>query len=171
MTTTTDLTHDVLNYLVAQAQASPNLGAAQPPVAIADGPTPPGEFLTQPLRLWIGFNALAGGPETGTAAQQFAYVGNSAGRRQEDGDITCTAEAWSGDPTPANARALCKAVVGGVEILLRGYPQINGPGDSSMGGLVQWSEVTGLSWTQSQDQAGYSAMCVFHVTYRAYLNP
>jgi len=172
MATITDLVHDVINYLVAQCQASTLLGAAVPPVAIFDGPTPPGEPLTSPQRVWIGHDALAGGGDAGMATQAFAYVGNSAGRRREDGEVTCTAEAFTGDVTMSVSRAQCKALVGAVEVLLRGTPGGLGPGDSSMGGLVQWSQVSGpYTWTQLQDATGTSAMCVFRVTYVAYLNP
>jgi hypothetical protein len=172
MTTITDLVHDVINYLVTACNASTSLGAATPSVLVIDGPTPAGEELVPQQRVWIGYDALTGASEAGQALQAFQYVGNSAGRRREDGQITCTAEAYSGDTTMANARATCKALVGAVEVLLRGYPGQLGPGDASMGGLVQWAEVAGpYVWTQSQDENGCSAMCVFRITYRAYLNP
>lgn len=171
MTTITNLTSDVISYLVAQCQ----INAALAGVAVSDGPTPPGELMqTSQQALWIGFDALSGSSEAGTATQTFAYMGSSAGRRREDGSVTCTAQAWSGDPTVATARLACKGIVGAVEVMLRGYPGTLGPvlGDSSMGGLVQWSQVEGpFTWTQSQDGSGFSAMCVFRITYTAYLNP
>lgn len=171
MTTVTDLVHDVIGYLVTQCQNSPALGAAPvSPVLVMDGPTPPGEPLTQQQRLWIGFDAVSGQGDFATAAQKFAFVGTSGGYRDEDGSVTCTAEAWSGDPTPAPSRAACKAIVGAVEVLLRGAPPL-GPGDSSMGGLVQWSQIADLAWHQFQDGNDYSAMCVFKVTYFARLAP
>lgn len=171
-TTTTDLIHDVITYLVTQCQASPLLGAAIPPVAVFDGPTPPGEPLVNPQRVWIGYDALSGAADAGTATQAFAYLGTSGGRVREDGQITCTAEAWDGGSPLGTIRAQCKALVGGVEQLLRGSPTAIGPGDSSMAGLVQWSEVAGpYTWTQSLDDNGTSVMCVFRITYVAYLNP
>ena len=172
MATVTDLIPDVISYLVAQCQANTSLGAATPPVAVFDGPTPPGETLTQPKRLWIGHDALTGAADTGTATQKFSFLGSSGNYRDETGDITCTAEAWDGEPVVAAVRAQCKAVMGAVEVMLRGAPSTGGPGDSSMGGLVQWSQVAGpLTWTQSLDASGASAMCVFHITYFARLTP
>jgi hypothetical protein len=172
MTTATDLIPDVIAYLVAQCQASTSLGAATPQVGVFDGPTPAGEPLPLPLRLWIGYDALSGAPDAGTATQKFSFLGQSGAYRDETGNIPCTAEAWDGEPSVANVRALCKAITGAVEVLLRGSPSTGGPGDSSMGGLVQWSQAEGpFTWTQSLDASGASAMCVFRVTYFARLPP
>lgn len=172
MTLTTDLVHDVIGYLVTQCQSSVLLGAAVPPVAIADGPIPPGEiFQTSQQRVSIGYDTISAAPEAGIARSRWPFLGTSGAYREETGDIVCTAEAWTGDTAPTVARAACKTLVGAVENMLRGYPP-NGPGDSSMGGLVQWSQVEGpFTWTQKQDNNGFSAACVFHVTYLARLAP
>jgi hypothetical protein len=171
VSTVTDLIHDVIGYLVTQCQQNPALGAAPlNPVLIIDGPTGAGEPLTQQQILWIGFDAVTGNADDAVATQKFAFLGTSGGYRDEDGSITCTAQAWSGDPAPVPARAQCKAIVGAVEVMLRGAPTL-GPGDSSMGGLVQWSQIEDLAWFQWQDGTGYSAMCVFKITYFARLQP
>jgi hypothetical protein len=172
MTTITDLIPDVIAYLVAQCQANTALGAASPPVTVIDGPTGAGEPLTTPQQMWIGFDAVTGTAEAGTATQKFSFLGQSGNYRDETGDVCCTAQAWSGDVVPGPARAQCKALVGAVEVMLRGSPATGGPGDSSMAGLVQWSQVAGpFTWTQRQDNNGYSVACVFHVTYFARLAP
>ena len=174
MATVTDLIPDVIEYLVTQCNANAALGGATPPVTIIDGPTGPGEPLTTPQQMWIGFDAvtLSANPEAGHATQRFAFLGQSGNYRDEpDASIPCTAQAWSGDTNPLPARTQCKALVGAVEVMLRGSPATGGPGDSSMGGLVQWSQVLDTSWTQRQDQGGYSAACVFHVGFYARLTP
>lgn len=172
MTTLTDLIPDVIDYLVAQCQANPALGGASPPVTIIDGPTAGGEPLATGLQLWIGFDSVTSAPEAGHASQRFAFLGASGNVRDEpDASIPCTAQAWSGDTSPHPARLLCKALVGAVEVMLRGAPSTGGPGDSSMGGLVQWSQVLDTAWTQRQDGNGYSAACVFHVGFYARLTP
>jgi hypothetical protein len=171
MTTITDLIPDVIAYLVTQATANAALGAATPPVTIIDGPTGPGEPLTTPQQMWIGYDSVTNAPEAGAATQKFSFLGQSGNYRDETGSIPCTAQAWSGDPNPATARAQCKALVGAVEVMLRGAPSTGGPGDSSMGGLVQWSQVLDTAWTQKQDEGGYSAMCVFHVGFFVRLTP
>lgn len=173
MATITDLVHDVTSYLVTQCQANASLGnGGAGNVFVYDGPTTPGEQSSDySQRLWIGYDAFTASYDAASATQKFAFLGASGNVRDETGDIICTAEAWSGDTVAANSRVLCKGIVGAVETMLRGAPT-TGPGDSTMGGLVQWSEVTGLDWKQTQaSQSGYSAMCVFHVTYYARLNP
>jgi hypothetical protein len=171
MTLTTSLVHDVINYLVTQCNSSAALGGASPPVLVIDGPTAAGEPLTAQQQMWIGFDAVTGGTDAASATQKWPFLGTSGAFRDETGAVTCTAQAWSGDLTPATSRAVVKTMVGAVENMLRGYPPA-GPGDSSMGGLVQWSAVDGpFNWTQSQDNNGFSAMCVFRVTYFARLPP
>ena len=173
MTTITNLTHDVIGYLVTQCQQSAVLGSAPPPftVAVIDGPTGSGELAqTAQRRLWIGWDSLTGAPDAGTATQRWPFLGASGNYREETGSIQCTADAWGGDLNPADTRAITKSIVGAVEIMLRGAPT-TGPGDSTMGGLVQWSQVEEFTWTQDQDATGYGAACAFKVTYLARLPP
>ena len=172
MTTVTDLIHDVTNYLVTQCKQSTSLGAsALAPVLVIDGPIVNRDHWgSAPLRLAIGYDAISGNPELGTAAQRWPFLGASGNYREETGAITCTAEAFSGDLVPADVRGSCKAIVGAVEIMLRGAPT-TGPGDTTMGGLVQWSQIDAFTWTQAQTENGYSAACVFRVTYLARLAP
>jgi hypothetical protein len=172
VTTVTDLIHDVIGYLVAQCQVSPVLGLAATPVLVIDGPTVArDQVLAYQQRLWIGYDSVSGSADAGTATQRWPFLGASGNYREETGSIPCTAEAFSGDSNPATARALCTALTGAVEIMLRGSPTTGGPGDSTMGGLVQWSQVENFTWTTEQTENGCSAACVFHATYLARLPP
>ena len=171
MTTITDLVHDVIGYLVTQCQQNPALGAANPQVIVVDGPNTPGEGVqTNPQVLWIGYDAQNDAEDFAAARQRWPFLGASGNFREEQASIVCTARAWSGDPQPAPARLLCKGLVGAVEIMLRGAPT-TGPGDSTMGGLVQWSQVDSFAWSQKSTGDGYSATCVFQVSYLARLSP
>lgn len=173
MTTVTDLIHDVTTYLFTQASLNPALGqAVLNPVLVIDGPiVNRDQWGAYQQRLAIGYDAITGMAELGTAAQRWPFLGASGNYREETGAITCTAEAFSGDLIPADVRVQCKAIVGAVEIMLRGSPATGGPGDSTMGGLVQWSQVEDFTWTQAQAEYGFSAACVFKVTYLARLPP
>ena len=165
---TTDLVPDVTDYLVAQCQASSALTALG--AVVFDGPQPTAATQGIEQALWIGCDALTAGDEPfGTSTQEFAYLGNDATRRNEAGEIICTAKHWTGDTTMQVHRDGCKAIVGVVELLLRGVPPA-GPGDSSMGGLVQWSEVIESSWRQRQVASGAEVTCVFKVYFFAKLH-
>lgn len=168
--TTTSQIPAVVDYLVAQCQASTSIGAATPPVIVLDGPQVTDDTLAEPLHLWIGHDAYAGGDPAATAVQDFAEIGSNAALRDEDGEITCTAEAWAGGDVIKAQRDACAAIVAAVELLLRGRPLDGGPGDTEMGGLVLWSQVSGpYTWYQQQSQEGSTAGCVFKITYKARL--
>ena len=174
MATITDLVHDVIGYLFAQCSANVALGNnGNGPVTVFDGPGTLGEQSTDVSQaLWIGWDAIGAGTEAAAAVQKWSFLGQNGNFRDEDGEIICTAQAWSGDTVPANSRIQCKLIVGALETMLRGVPPA-GPGDSSMGNLVQWSQVSGpYQWHQTQaSQFGYSAACVFRVQYFARLAP
>ena len=180
----TEITPYVIDYLVAQAQASPYLGAANPAVTIFDGPPPTSNQLVMSpsgltQRLWIGADAVqvAAGQlsDAATAEQGFAFLDN-ARTRDDQVDIDCAAECGSGDSVMASARGAggldgsgAFAVMAAVEVMLRGGPNpsaaIAGPGDSTMGGLVQWSEVVApISLKQVQRQSGAWAIVGFKVS-------
>ncbi len=173
MTVLTDLTSQVIGYLLAQAAVNPSLGAATPPVTIIDGlPATQDVLVVSPTgltqRLWIG---SPGWTESGIADAAVSHQGFSfldqARTRDQDFDVQCAAEAVSGDTVMAEARAGAFAVLAAVELMLRGSPGTTpaSPGDASMGGLVYWSEVSGpIELGQEQQQAGAIALVKFHVT-------
>lgn len=173
MTVLTDLTSQVITYLLAQAAENTALGAATQPVVIIDGQPKTGDPLVLSgsgldQRLWIGsagYQEDGGLADAAVSQQKFAFL-DQARTRDQDFDVQCAAEAVSGDSLAA-ARAGAYAVMRAVELLLRGSPGTNpaSSGDASMGGLVYWSGVTGpIELSQEQAQAGSIALVKFHVT-------
>lgn len=182
MTMTAELIPNVIDYLVAQAQASAYLGAASPAVTVFDGPPPTMDQvvvspsgLTQ--RLWVGAEGVPGrtASEAASSEQGFAFLDN-ARTRDDQIEIRMAAECCSGDAVMANARGSgglagggAFGVMAGVELMLRGGPSpsaaVSGPGDATMGGLVQWSEVVGpIGLAQEQQQNGAWALVTFRVS-------
>jgi hypothetical protein len=169
MTIVTDQTAAVIDYLVSQCQASQSLGAATPPVQVFDGPIIDGGQLVSPQRIWIGADGMvqAGMPvSAATFMQSFAFLGTEADTRDDQIDIGCAAEVFDGDPThQKQARDGAYALMAVVETMLRGNPNTGGPGDTTMGGLVYWSQVTGPGeLIQTQYAAGVEALVKFRVT-------
>ena len=172
MATVTEQIPDVIAYLLAQARTNTSLGAATPvPVVILDGPvatddavTLNGTGLTQ--RLWIGSDGyVAPGTEAvaATSDQGFAFI-DQARTRENQIEVQCAAEAISGDTVMSEARNAAFSVMAAIEVMLRGSPPF-GPGDASMGGLVQWSEIAGpIELTQQQGDQGAYALVKFRVS-------
>lgn len=166
---TTSVIPQVIDYMVAQAGASSSLGLASPAVVVIDGPHLTDDTLAQPMHLWIGHDPYADGQEAASADQDFAGLDMGL-KRNETGQVTCTAEAWAGGDVIKTQRDTTAGIVAAVELLLRGTPRSGGPGDTSMGGLVLWSQVSGpFSWYQKATQDGLSVGCVFRITYQARL--
>lgn len=174
MTTITEYIPDVITYLLDQADTNASLGAAVPPVVIIDGqPATQDVLVLDPSgltqRLWIGSQGyIPSGQlsEGATAAQGFAFL-DQARTRDDQMDIMCAAEAIAGDATMADARNGAFAVMAAVEVMLRGSPGTSpaSPGDATMGGLVQWSEVSGpIELLQEQISQGAVALVRFRVT-------
>ena len=179
MTALTEYIPDVIAYLLAQAKASSSLGAASPPVVIIDGQPATEDILAMDptavtQRLWIGSGGYVPSgqmDEGGHSAQGFAFI-DQARTRDNQLDILCAAEAISGDMVMANARGAGGVAGGGafgvmaaVELMLRGSPGTSpaSPGDATMGGLVQWGEVTAASVKQSQITQGAVVLVQFTV--------
>jgi hypothetical protein len=155
----------VTDYLVQTAKAWPSLEG----VSVFDGPQPSLNTQSLPLALWIGANAAQPGSATATAQQAWPLI-DEGRTRDEDGDITCSAQHWSGDPSNKVHRDGVAAIVGAVELLLRGIPAAGGPGDLTMGGLVMWSSVDGpFEWTPRQVAGGTACLVTFTVSFRARL--
>ena len=167
--TTTSQVPAVIDYLVTACQQSAALGASTTaPVIVVDGPPVTSDTFGDPLHLYIG--GVPGSDEATAEADQNWPVMDNARTRDENGVITCTADAWSGSTVMQTVRASCASIVAAVELLLRGTPRAGGPGDASMGGLVMWSGVAGpYSWTQRQTTQGAGCSCSFRITYRARL--
>lgn len=160
-----ELAPAVIDYLVAQAQASPQLGQASPLVVVLDGPQITDDTLAGQLHLWIGHDPVNPSGPAAQATQDWPDL--DAGIIDEQGEITCTAEAWSGTAVMKTQRDTCKAIVSAVALMLRGSPAQpgSGPGDTTMGGLVFWSWVAAGAWYQATRPYGISVMHVFSVRY------
>lgn len=168
--TLTSLVPQVTDYLVAAATASALLGAnPAAKVNVFDGPQLPAATEGMERVLWIGADPAAPGDATAEAEQAFALM-DHARTRDEDGSIVISAQHWNGDTSNKVHRDGVAAIIGGVELLLRGLPQDGAPGDTTMGGLVFWSEVTGpYSWRPRQLANGASCLVTCFVTYHGRL--
>jgi hypothetical protein len=173
VTALTEYIPDVITYLLAQAAENASLGAAATPVLIIDGQPATQDVLavnetglTQ--RLWVGSSGWVASGQmdpAATAQQGFAFL-DQARTRDDQIDVACAAEAVAGDGTMADARNGAFAVMAEVELMLRGSPGTSpaSPGDATMGGLVQWSEVVGpVELEQGQITQGAVALVKFRV--------
>jgi hypothetical protein len=169
MTATTSLVPEVIDYLFATATASASLGAASPQVYVFDGPQPSRALSGVQRALWIGHDPAAEGEPAATATQDWPNL-DQARTLDEDGEITCAAQHWSGDTTVKVHRDGCNAIIAAVQLMLRGTTISGGPGDTQMGGLVFWSSVAGpYQWYPAQATNGAAVLCVFKIVYRARL--
>jgi hypothetical protein len=156
-TAVTSLVPTVLTALVTACQASSNLTG----VTVVDGPRVADE--SDQDRLFIGFD-----PEDDTAVtgdQQFA--GMPGRSRDQTFEITCLAEAWTGDTDVPARRARAYQIMAAVEQLLR--PTV---GDHTLGvpGLL-WAQLAGgENLAQRQTSRGAYAGVTFTVTCRARLS-
>jgi hypothetical protein len=173
MATLTEYIPKVIAYLIAQAQASTLLGAAQVPVTIIDGQPRTQDVLTVnstglTQRLWIGSDGWTASGEMATAAsadQGFSFL-DQARTRDDQIEVFCAGEAIAGDSVMAEARAGAFAVMAAIETMLRGSPGTTpaSPGDATMGGLVFWSEAGGpIELSQGQISQGACALVKFSV--------
>lgn len=165
--TTTSAVPAVIDYLVAAAKASPLLGLASPPVSVFDGPQPPVATQALPRVLWIGADATNPDATVADATQSWPVM-DHARTKDEDTDIICSAQHWSGDPSNKVHRDGAAAIVAGVETMLRGDGS-TGPGDAKMGGLALWSGVDVGQWTPRQVAGGVAWLVTFKIIYRARL--
>jgi hypothetical protein len=168
--TLTSLVPAVTDYLVAAAIASPLLGGyPTAKVSVFDGPQVPAATQGLERVLWIGADPAALGDAAAEAEQSFPVM-DHARTRDEDGSIVIAAQHWNGSTDNKVHRDGVAAIIGGVELLLRGLPQDGAPGDTTMGGLVFWSEVTGpYAWRPRQVASGALCLVTCFVTYHARL--
>lgn len=164
MTTTTSAVPGVIDYLVARATA------ALPDATVFDGPQAAKSVLAIEEILWVGHDPMNPSGVAAEAVQSWPVEGDAGRTKDEDGTVTCTARHWSGDTTIKVHRDATAAIVAAVELLLRGLPQLGGPGDMSMGGLLLWSSVNAdMQWYQRQLPNGAQVTCVFRIVYKARL--
>lgn len=165
-----DATHvaKVIDYLVTTCGASASLGAAASPVTVVDGEPVTADVEAQERLLFIGYDLTTPKTPVAQATQNWPVI-DHARTVDEDGEVTCTAEFWTGDPTMKTARDGCVAIVEAVADLLKGAPGGTGPGDTTMGGLAYWSRLAQFTWSQDRSDSGPGVICVFKVIYRSRL--
>lgn len=156
---------EVIDYLVAAAKAAPALAG----VTVFDGPQPANTVQAIESVLWIGADPAALQDPAAGADQMWPYS-DKARTRDEDATVACAAQHWSGDTGNKVHRDGAKAIIAGLDDLIRGDPSAGGPGDASMGGLVMWSGVLGpYAWYPRQVSGGALMLVTFHVVYHARL--
>lgn len=159
--TATSALFDAIGYLVTAATT-----AFPDPAQVVEGFMLSDPQLTPTTRIWIGYDPTNDAVAGADATQEFATI-NNARSRDETGTITCAIESWTGDADnqAATVRANCKALLSTFELLLRGSP-LTGPGDTTMGGAVKWSQVTGpIEFFYDSDDNGLIGRVIFHVQY------
>ena len=160
MTSTSQL-GAAIGYLVTAATA-----AFPAPMQVVEGPMIVDSELTVPARIWIGNDPTTDSGDAGEAEQEFATIAQ-ARSRNETGEIVCCIEYWTGnaDNPAAQVRASTFGLLATFELLLRGSPS-TGPGDTTMGGAVKWSQIAGgLAFSYDSDSTGMIGRIVFHVQY------
>lgn len=165
---TTSKVAAALDWLVGACQAGVTpVGGSTVPVFISDGPLITEDPAVFPQRLMIGGDVLAPGEAVAEAEQEFAAI-NQARSRYETFHLVCSAEDWSGDTTMKTRRDNVYALVAQVELLIRGVN--NNPGDTTMGGAVMYSQISGpMQLHQTQDPNGASAVLIFRISAKARL--
>lgn len=125
---TTSRVGAVIDALVAGLQASPAFAAAK----VYDGPVTSGDtYWTSAV--FVGFDGNWQSDRLGQVAahaeyegarinQKLVYLGNTS--VQEEIEVPCIAESWSGDPAIQTARNNCLAMLAGVEKVLRADPTL-----------------------------------------------
>ena len=137
------------------------LTAALPNVLVIDGvgvTENPGDFLM------IGVEDPDQESAAFSADVRQSWAGLGAKARDEEGEITCAALAWTGnsDPTAQKAaRDAAYAILATVENTLRTTPTLGVAG-------VRWvSFGTQLTLSQAQGTAGADALVVFRINFQA----
>jgi hypothetical protein len=161
----TDLIPAVLDYLVTQCQAAAVTGGTLTGVTVFDGPQPSASATGLEQVLWVGTNPLSPSEQVGDADQDFPHVGDQGRQIDENGSVICAAKYWSGNTAMQPVRDGCSAIVGAVQQMLQGTPGTGGPGDTTMGGLVFWSLIDGVTWWQQLVRDGGEAYCAFRIRY------
>lgn len=149
----------VINYLVTLFTNDATLGAADPAVAVYDGPVV--TDAPEQLILWVGMDDPDSEEAPIGAESESEWGSLGALARNEQITVHCVAEAWTGSTDVATARVSAFNIVAAVETLLRA--------DVSLGGTLPsgWCEVTGMQLRQNNVQQGAVARVAFNINCRA----
>jgi hypothetical protein len=100
------------------------------------------------------------GPQAaGTEEQDWAHANYTY--RSDNGNVFCTASAWTGDANAKTARDAVKAILAIVENQLRTDPTLGG-----VPGLLWTGFGTDMTWQHAQGKAGAFCSCTFSVQFR-----
>jgi hypothetical protein len=151
----------LIDYLVATFTAASTLGAANPPVAVYDGPQT--TLAPAQLILWVGLDdpdTDQAAPSAASSEQEWAGLGKQA--RNETSTIHCVAEAWTGADDIRSMRVAAFAIAAAVEDIVRTDP---------FSGLALFPDpgVTGLELRQNNTQAGAQARVSFQIAFKSRL--
>lgn len=157
--TTTSRVPAVLDYLVTTFTAAVTLGAANPPIAVYDGPIDtdaPAQMI-----LWIGMDDPDSTEAPIGAESETEWGSLGALAVNEQLTIHCVAEAWGGADDVKAIRTAAYGIVAAVETLLRA--------DVNLGGTLPsgWCRVTGSQLRQNNVAEGAVARVSFHIDCQA----
>ena len=169
--TTTSAIGNAIAALVAAVNAAVAAGSFGKDVAVFEGFYIADSELTLQSRIWIGYDPINPANPAAEGTQEFAAL-NQARSRNETFSIVCAVESWTGnaDNATATVRANVFALLAQFELLLRGTAASAGPGDTTLGGKVLWSQVTGpIIFDYVGDDSGVLGQLSFHVACAARL--
>lgn len=159
MTTITSRVPALIDYLVNLFTNAATLGAANPAVAIFDGPAVTG--YDAPLKLYVGWTDPDN--DNGQAGAESVQTWGALGRfgRNEQVTIHCCAEAWSGSDTIQVVRLAVTGITAAVEALMQADT-------TQFGGNVLFPDpgITSISLPQNSTQVGALARQTFDLTFR-----
>jgi hypothetical protein len=134
---------------------------ADDPVTVVDGP--PIGMPSEADYLYVGWQL---GENVGAEMRQdFAYAG--ARRRDEEFDILCQVDAWTGDDDVPARRQRAFDLLAVVEDALRATD--TQPTAPNLSGAVLWSHITQGQLTQTNSDSGVAVRIPFRITCRARL--
>lgn len=148
-----------IDYLVAAFTAAATLGAANPPVAVYDGPVD--TEAPDQLILWVGMDDPDSGEAPVAADSDTEWAALGALAQTEQFSIHCVAEAWGGSDDVRAIRLIVFGIVAAVEALLRA--------DVSLGGTLPSGQarLTGSQLRQNNVKEGAVARVAFRIDCRA----
>ncbi|MFI8254081.1 hypothetical protein [Streptomyces filamentosus] len=144
-----------IDALLEILRAAPALAGVQ----VIDGP--PTEDQSVSDQLFVGWQP--GDSEGASLMQDFAYAG--ARRRNETAVINCWIDVWSGDSSIRPRRLRAFELLAVVEDALRATDIA--PEAPTLGGTVQWSQLSAGALQQSLSDQGSRAGLGFSVSFTA----
>jgi hypothetical protein len=171
MTTITSAIPRAMDYLASTAATvyAAYATANSMTIEVFDGPPPAASQGTVQAQVFVGFDPDNAELPVVVGDQEFGPLG--ARTRNETFEIACCARYWSGDSTNVKAvRDIAFDLLAQFETMLRGSPAVGGPGDTTLGGNVLFSQISGgIDYTQLSGSSGLIGQINFHIACRARL--